>query len=61
MHTNIIKATEKHEKTCAIFLDFAKAWHCEPWHTSEETGALCNKRGVVRVVHVMPRKQEIMC
>ena len=25
LYANIIKATEKHEKTCAIFLDFAKA------------------------------------
>ena len=26
LHTNIIKAIEKHEKTCAIFVDFDKAF-----------------------------------
>ena len=25
LYANIIKATEKHEKTCEVFLDFAKA------------------------------------
>ena len=26
VYANIIKATEKHKKTCAVFLDFAKAF-----------------------------------
>ena len=61
LHTNIIKAIEKHEKTCAIFVDFDKAFDTEPCYTSEENGTLWNKRGVVRVLQVTTRKQKTIC
>ena len=38
------QSIEKKEKTSCIFLDFAKAFHCQSCNTSIETRALWYKR-----------------
>ena len=51
LYVNIIKATEKHEKTCVIFLDFAKAFDTMKHDTLlRQLKHYIKKRGLVRRV-----------